>query len=263
MYGNWEYDDDPNALIPYDNIIDIFTNPVQEIDDKYLVCDVARYGNDKTTISLWRGLVCYRQDEMKGAGVDVVSNRIKRFSLEERIPFSHIIIDEDGIGGGVVDTLRGVKGFVANTRPFENKISHKKENFANLKTQCSYKLADYINEHKIRIDCDEDAIKVCLIEELEQIKSKDSDKDSRLKIIGKDEIKENIGRSPDWSDNLMMRMWFEINPSNFRERAITFYPNIKNSSIEKNGNMPPGVINDRQSNVYGNKYTTIAKQNFQ
>jgi hypothetical protein len=36
------------------------------------------------------------------------------------------------------------------------------------------------------------------------------DKDGRKKILPKDKVKEAIGRSPDHSDALMMRMWFEM-----------------------------------------------------
>ena len=56
-------------------------------------------------------------------------------------------------------------------------------------------------------------LKEKLIEELEQIKSAPTE-DSKLKLISKGEIKSNIGRSPDISDMVMMRMYFEIKPKN-------------------------------------------------
>jgi hypothetical protein len=31
-------------------------------------------------------------------------------------------------------------------------------------------------------------------------------------VISKDKIKEVLGRSPDYADTLMMRMWFELRP---------------------------------------------------
>jgi len=61
------------------------------------------------------------------------------------------------------------------------------------------------------IDCDSEETKQIIIEELEQIKAKDADKDGKRKVISKDEIKANLGRSPDYADTLMMRMWFELN----------------------------------------------------
>ncbi len=49
-----------------------------------------------------------------------------------------------------------------------------------------------------------------IIEEREQIKARDVDKDTSRRITSKDEIKEHPGRSPDFADMLMMRMYFEV-----------------------------------------------------
>jgi phage terminase large subunit len=88
----------------------------------------------------------------------------------------------------------------------------KKENYVNLKTQCYYKMSKRINDHGIAINTENPQIKEWIIEELEQVKAKDVDKDKKLSIIGKDEIKERIGRSPDFSDMMAMREWFELMP---------------------------------------------------
>jgi len=73
-----------------------------------------------------------------------------------------------------------------------------------------------------------------LIEELEQIKSKDIDKDTKLKIVSKDEIKEVLGRSPDFSDTLMMRSYFEYKiavgitaPVHYASSALPQSPSMK------------------------------------
>ena len=42
---------------------------------------------------------------------------IKDLASSEHIAYSNILIDEDGIGGAVVDGLFGVRGFVANSSP--------------------------------------------------------------------------------------------------------------------------------------------------
>ena len=64
------------------------------------------------------------------------------------------------------------------------------------------------------------------IQELEQIKAKDMDKDGKLQLIPKDKIKEVIGRSPDDSDCLMMRMWFSLTPTR-SSGSSTFYPHMQ------------------------------------
>lgn len=231
MLGNWDYDADPTTLMEYDAIIDLFTNTADESREKYLVSDVARFGKDKTTISLWRGLEAYKILTYKKQGIDQTIEAIRTLASDEKIPYSHIIVDEDGIGGGVVDGLRGIKGFIANTQPLKDpqEIIGKLTNYKNLKTQCAYKLSDLVNEHKIAVKTEDSEVKEYLIEELEQIKSKDPDKDSKLQIISKEEVKEAIGRSPDYSDMFLMRMYFELEESG-EGGAVLLKENIYNAT---------------------------------
>lgn len=218
LYGNFEYDDDPSALIRFDAISDLFTNTITQSNTKYLTADIARYGHDKTVVMVWKGLEVYKILYWQEEALDTTAKRIKDVLTEEQIPFSQAIIDEDGVGGGVLDLLRGVKGFIANSRPFEiSKPSFTEKilpNFSNLKSQAYFKLAEYINNHKIRVTSDDGYVKNCLIEELEQIKRKDPDSDKKLAIIPKERMKESLGRSPDFADALMMRMFFELNFTN-------------------------------------------------
>ena len=208
MYGNWEYDDDPNTLINYDALIDLFTNTVPEDRNKYLTADIARFGQDKTVIYLWEGFKVYKHFTYIKQGIDKTITEIRTLLENEMIPYSHAIVDEDGVGGGVVDSLKGIKGFVNNSSALEsNKL---RQNYANLKTQCLYLLADKINNRGIRIASYDEQMKQQLIEELEQVKTKDLDKEGKLKLMPKEEIKEKLGRSPDYSDSLMMRMYFEL-----------------------------------------------------
>lgn len=235
LLGNFEYDDDPSALMTYDAICDIFTNTAIPSEEKYITADIARYGQDKTVVMLWKGLECYGVHTYEKQGLDMTALRIRDFCSVEHIPFSHVIIDEDGVGGGVVDALRGVKGFVANSHAIENPVTHEAENYANLKAQCTYRMADYVNDHRIAVRFDGPANEA-LIEELEQVKTKDIDKNRKRQIRGKDEIKELLGRSPDYADALMMRMWFELKPVS-SGAARQYYPTLNkqgNSSLARN-----------------------------
>ena len=207
MYGNWEYDSDLNTLMEYDNITDLFTN-VADTGPKYLVCDVAGQGADSTVIHLWEGKKLIKRWELKGADIPTVAQKIKDISHLEVVAYSRIIVDSDGMGVGVADILRGCKRFNANSTPFNGK-DHKPEPFMNMKCQLSYKLADMVNSHMLAVGIDDKKTQDKIIEELEQIKTKDSDKDTKFRIVPKEEVKEIIGRSPDDGDCLMMRMYFE------------------------------------------------------
>ena len=217
LYGNFDYDDDPATLIPYDKILDCFTNTFVHEGEKYITADIARFGSDSTVIALWDGYRCSLQ-QFKGKSVSEVAEIIKGTQAKEGVSNSNTIVDEDGVGGGVMDILK-CKGFVNNSRalpnpnaPYTDRGEKPVDNFANLKSQCYYKLAEFINFGKLYIFCNDVAIKSSIIQELEQVKRHNVDKDGKQQVVPKDKVKEIIGRSPDFSDALMMRMWFEFAP---------------------------------------------------
>lgn len=210
LLGSFEYIADDTALIRYDAIVDLFTNTVERSQERYLVADIARFGSDKTVLTLWEGLHCYQIIYREKQGIHATKEDIKKLAAENTIPYSHIIVDEDGIGGGVVDMLPGIKGFMAARSPFDNATTRQPDNYANLKAQCSYKLAEVVNAHKVAVRTEDTKIREMLTEELEQIKTKDADKDGKRQIMPKERVKEILGRSPDFADCLMMRMYFEF-----------------------------------------------------
>ena len=202
LFGNWEYDATKDNLIEYDAILNMFEQKGVE-GEKYISCDIARFGSDKTIIMYWQGLHLKKIRTLLKSAINEVVNEIRDIQQANQVKLTNIIIDEDGVGGGAKDYLR-CKGFINNARPLKN------ENYQNLKTQCYYKLADLINKGQIGIDCQDITIKNQIIEECEQVRMKDADKDGKLKIIPKENVKDIIGRSPDFSDALAMRMFYEI-----------------------------------------------------
>lgn len=212
LNGNWEYDDDPAALISYERILDCFSNDFDSLSgNKYITIDVARFGSDKTVIAIWDGFrVSLHGYERKS--VAEVAEIAERMRVAKGVPKSNVIADEDGVGGGVVDIL-GCSGFVNNSRPLATADNNNEvENFTNLKSQCYFKLADRINKGGIYIDCQTPEIKALIIQELEQVKQYNMDKDGKRSVLPKDKVKEILGRSPDFADALMMREWFELTP---------------------------------------------------
>lgn len=211
LYGNWEYSDDPAFLIDFDKILDCFTNSFVDSGEKYITADIARFGSDNTVICVWNGWRC-KIFKHKGLNVKEVSNEILKLQNLFNIPNSQTIADEDGVGGGVVDTL-SCKGFVNNSSPLVNPITLQPENYVNLKSQCYYRLSERINKNGLFIDCENVEIREAIIQELEQVKQWNMDKDGKRAIMPKDKVKEVLGRSPDFSDTLMMREWFDLKPS--------------------------------------------------
>ena len=205
LRGDWEYDDSKDALVEYDAIINMFSNVVPT-GEKYITADIARFGKDKTAIYLWNGLQVAEVVVLDMSSMVDVANKIKEIQQREGVKLSNIIVDEDGVGGGAKDILR-CKGFVNNSKAIRG------ENYQNLKTQCYYKLADLINKGQIGFSTNDIKLKELLIQELEQVRRVNMDKDTKLSILSKDKIKDLIGRSPDYSDALMMRCYYELGMS--------------------------------------------------
>jgi len=207
LYGNFEYDDDPSALMDYDAICDMFHNTDVPEGETYITCDIARFGKDKTTIMVWSGFRV-RHIEVIGKG-DLVytANTIRTIAERWAVPMNCVMVDEDGVGGGVVDMLR-CKGFVSNKSPI--KRGNGDHNYNNLKSQCYFMLAKYVNERRIWFMPENNNIKDELMQELEVVKKDNLYKDGKNAVLKKEVIKDMIGRSPDYSDALMQRMWYEL-----------------------------------------------------
>lgn len=206
-YGNWEYDDDPSALMYFNKIQDLFTNSFVQAGEKYITADIARFGSDATVIGVWNGLILEHIVSIEKNKVTEAADKIKQLAQTYQVPLSNIICDDDGVGGGVVDIL-GCEGFVNNSSPLPNKETKEPENYNHLKSQCYFKLAEMVNKNEIWIR--NDLYRDVIIQELEQVKQHNMDKDGKKQVVPKDKVKELLGRSPDYSDMLMMRMWFEL-----------------------------------------------------
>jgi hypothetical protein len=209
LHGNWEYDDDPSALMDYPKIMDVFTNEHVQPGERFVSADIARLGGDRIVIIEWNGwrgkITAYSRQR-----IDVTTTYIQSAMTRNQTGASNVIVDEDGMGGGPVDFLR-VNGFVNNSSPLPNPVTGAKENFDNLKSQCYFKLADIVNRNQLYLECDEE-LRPLIIGELEQVKQKILDSDMKKGVIPKEKVKEKLGRSPDFADAIMMRCFFDLKP---------------------------------------------------
>lgn len=204
LYGNWEYDDDPTALVDYDNITSIFENDHVPEGRKYLTADIARLGSDKAVILVWSGWRVIDHIIFEKSRTTDIQNAITALRSKHQIAPQYCIADEDGVGGGVVDNSR-IRGFLNNGKVIG------KENYLNLQNQCVYYLAEKIQRNEVYWESDlQEKYRDEVIEELEQLKSYQVDKGGKIRALPKEKIKEAIGRSPDWRDALMMRSWFDL-----------------------------------------------------
>lgn len=217
-YGNWDYDDDPLALTDYDAQCDLFTNSQvrPDPDSRYITADIALQGSDELVIGVWYGLVCVVRVAIPKSDGKLVVLTIDSLKIKHKVPNSNIIYDADGIGGFIGGFVKGAVAFHNGAAPLYG------ENYENIKTQLYYKLAKYVMSREIWMAAEMDDRTIEKIKaEVAQIKSRTPDDDKKLKIIKKEEVKKNIGRSPDNTDMMMMRMYFEMKrPVLGRQREV-------------------------------------------
>lgn len=204
LMGNWRYTDDISALFKYEDIVNCtFKTAPNPNDKKYISIDVARMGSDTSVAVVWVGLTIVEIVRYKKIDTVELTNNIKELIAKHGIHPSQVIADSDGIGGALVDNIR-CTSFVNNSSPLH------KQNFNNLKSQCYVKLSDMIREGKVSINVLDPSIVEELTQELLTVRLKDVDKDNKVQVISKDEQKKVLGKSPDLSDALMFRMYWEI-----------------------------------------------------
>lgn len=218
-----EYIDNQGALFRYDSLVDMFSNTVTKENSKYLIVDIADDGSDKTKFSFWEGLEEFRRDEFAHLNTELIINKIREYAAQYQIPYSHIAVDAIGVGAGVASSsmLDGIVGYKSSYAPIKTDIDITKlpnvhytkeasltSDYKNMRSQCIFTLANLVNTHKIASKVTGKQ-KEAVIEELSCYQDV-SPGDGKRMATPKDEVKEQIGRSPDDSDCFIMRMYFVI-----------------------------------------------------
>lgn len=200
LEGDWDYLDESDSIFRFDDISgSIFKYDINPTEKKWMTVDVARFGDDRSVIMVWVGLCLIEIHIYRKLSTVELSTEIKSLMSSHKIHPQQIVIDSDGVGGGVADQIRG-QNFVNNSSPLHN------QNFSNLKSQCYIKLSELFKEGKISINIIEPSMVDDLTQELLAIKLKNLDKDNKIGVQSKDEMKRILGKSPDLSDCMMMRM---------------------------------------------------------
>ena len=214
MHGNWEYDDDQTALLTYDEIVSIFYNDGTP-GNKYMTIDPAFGGKDEATIIIWDGYIAHKVYNIPKIDHDNFTQVIDMHAKEHNIQRRNIVADAVGEGAYIPKFLRGTRGFIGSASPLKDERARyedlKRPPFANLRSQCIWEMAQRIKEGKVAVKNVEGAVQEKFIEEMQQWKLKNVDDDLKIAIISKDDIRENIGRSTDYSDALYERVYFDLN----------------------------------------------------
>lgn len=213
VQGDWEYDDNPYSLFDYEDILNIFQNDFvyKKGSEKYLTCDIAYEGSDLFVIGYWEGMTLVKIWAIDKIDEVLVSKKINDVRIENGVPISNVCYDADGLKTFVRQSSK--TGYLANAKEFHNggkpiKVEGKLENFKNLKAQCYFLLSEKVKNNEILVACKD--YRKQIIEELEQMCKLPMADDGKIAMEKKKDLKDRLGRSPDFADMIMMRMFFEL-----------------------------------------------------
>jgi phage terminase large subunit len=208
--GNWDYEDNPYQLAEQEMIEAIYTNDhvAQKKGKGFITADIAGQGNDKAVIGYWEGWNLVEIIEFKKSDAQDLIIAVRMLRFKYRVPKHRVVYDADGLGWGV-SPIGGTQ-FRNNANPI--RTGREIPNHKNLQTQCLYLLADKINQGELYISADLSTDQMTHInQELAQIQSKgEHESENKLQCKGKAQIKQDIGRSPDYRDMIFMRIFFDL-----------------------------------------------------
>jgi len=200
--GDWDYDDSPDKLFDYDAMLQMF-NTTEPTGEGFITCDPAAMGNDRTIIMIWKGMHCTKVIEHIHKYPHEVANILRELASSHSIKLNNVLVDSDGLGIGVKGIL-GCREFLNGSSAID------KEHFFNLKSECYFKLSEAIGMNRIHFS--DHSQRDNIVKELDLVRDA-SKEDKKKQVSSKDQIKARLGRSPDYADALMMRMYFELRPN--------------------------------------------------
>lgn len=165
--------------------------------------DVARYGDDKCAAVIIQQMGALNWEvihveQWEHRDLNYTTGRILQIATEKEANLS--IIDEDGLGAGPLDTLnkgRELHQFIGFRNPPVGYEQNK--NYANPRTENTYKVKDMINQSHLRIT-DRDILK-----ELGDAFRYEFDNYQRKRLISKDILRNKYKiKSPNTADALIM-----------------------------------------------------------
>lgn len=220
--GEWDFVDDPNQLIKTEWIWN--ARNVEPTDGPYrLGCDVARYGDDFSTIARLRGNALVEIDEYKHLSTDRFGTIILNKANERTKPVAgfDVRIDGVGLGAGTVDYCRKmrlpVREVISGARPIPRPgpLMTSGFRFADLRSQMWWEFREKVREGKFSLGLrnakgEEIPLPEKLVGDLAAPRYEISG-DKIITVESKDDIKLRLGRSTDYGDAVVYAA-FEFPP---------------------------------------------------
>ncbi len=163
--------------------------------------DVARFGNDKTVIIIRHGPKVIYIHELRKSDIVNTTGAVITAALQYKI--KDLIIDEIGVGAGVLDNLKADKRFNAQGLNGSNRPSNT-EKYLNLRAEVFEGLRQRFADGDISLPNDPE-----LISQLASLTYKYNAR-GQLQLESKDQIRSTGRQSPDKADAIALAFTSEI-----------------------------------------------------
>ena len=178
--------------------------------------DIARFGDDATTIAIRKGLVAYKPLRYKGLDNMQIANIVAGL-IQEHKPRA-VFIDA-GRGEGVIDRLRQMGYRHIIEVPFGSQAS-KSERFVNKRAEMWYEMAQWIKKGGSLPD--DGSLRADLATPTYSFDTR-----GRIVLESKDKIKERLGHSPDKGDALALTFAYTVPQEDIYAQAVPPMANTK------------------------------------
>ena len=195
-----------SSLITPEQMFEAHIREPNKTGPTVLSIDPARYGDDPTVMLLRQGMTFTKRVSLRSMDTMQVA-KVAMDIIDEAEP-DFICVDTIGIGSGVADKLRAdlaKRGW--KNRVHDVVVGEKAEDFQkfyNRRAELFWGLRTYVDLVSLPEDND------TLDEELTSIKYGWDQRDARIKLQSKDEIKRDLGRSPNDADAFAINFYPEI-----------------------------------------------------
>jgi hypothetical protein len=250
--GNWKISVRKECLFSAICVTNMFSNAYpSNTNQRYITVDAARFGEDFCTIWIWYGwkviklLVLTKCDAQEA--VDVIEKERIRYNITK----GKVIVDQDGVGGGVVKLGRYI-GFSGGNPAMIEPGTFIKENYENLKTQFYYRFSERVNNDEVAMPLSNDNVVIdgyfgvkmkykgkivdvrdLIRQDFRAIERRDIDHEGKKRINTKAEQKTKLGgRSPDFSDGASLRVYFEFVSGEIKTAGGGGNPNAGKSVLD-------------------------------
>ena len=202
VLNDWEEVGQDDYVLTWAEIkkaIDIDFKPYTNASTRIMGVDIARFGNDETVFTILES-----RENFQWAQTYIETHREKDLmwtvgriiDMRREYKVDTIVVDDDGLGGGVTDRLRELG---VGLRAFRGGEAAKKDDlYANMRTEGFFTLKEYLNNGYLKLLDNHSQT-----DQLLTVRYKYTSKGQK-RLVSKDDMRKEGIKSPDIADALMM-----------------------------------------------------------